>query len=125
MAVATPDRPIVVERDQVLELLGDLVAEVRGLRADLAASRRRPSRIALLPVIAAAVADRAFSAVELVQHAEMVDDGLRTALDAAHLTTARQVGKTLRALEGRTIRGLRLARIGTDRDGVVWRMFQD
>jgi hypothetical protein len=112
--------------DTTEALLRELVEEVRGLRADLARERgRSPARDAsveaLLPVLAAAVADRAFTSREVVEHA-VVDGALRAALDKAGVVTGRQLGKWLRRAEGRAIAGVRLERIGTDRDGVIWRV---
>ena len=107
----------------VCALLRELVTELRGLRSDVATSRQRPSRTALVPIIAATVQDRAFSSTELLRHAD-VDASLRAALAAAHITTARQLGKVLHTLEGRVFQGWRLERIGVERDGIVWRVFQ-
>jgi hypothetical protein len=106
-------------------LLRELIAEVKGLRADLArtSGRRRPEiPDALLPILAQAVFDKAFTATEVIRHASTVDAPLRAALDGAGLSNARQLGKWFRAIEGRVIVGARLTRIGTERDGVVWRV---
>ena len=105
-------------------MLRALVAEVRGLRADLARDRR-PSHLtheALLPVLARAVKDNAFSAREVMQHAALVDGDLRAALHAADLRSARQLGKWFRTIEGQTLTGLRLDRLGADNQGVIWRV---
>jgi hypothetical protein len=67
--------------------------------------------------LAAAVAGRAFSAREVIQHAAAVDGPLRAALDTAGLANARQLGKWLRSIEGRETGGLRLDRLGVDKSG--------
>ena len=74
--------------------------------------------------MAAAVADRAFSGRELIQHAALVDGELRAALDVAGLNTARRLGKFFKMIEGQTIAGVRLERIGVDRDGLIWRVWR-
>jgi hypothetical protein len=103
--------------------LRELVTEVRSLRADLARTRRRPSRRRqLLPVIADAVQHRVFSAKELFEHAD-IDAALAAAFDAASIQSVRQLGKALHAIGGRAMHGLRLDRVGDDRDGAVWRVF--
>jgi hypothetical protein len=109
------------------DLLRELISEVQGLRADL--NRGRAPSVdslsdALLPVLAASVADKAFSAREVIQHAALVDGLLRAALAAAGLVNARKLGKWLRAIEGRALAGLRLERIGLDRDGIIWRVWR-
>ena len=112
--------------DMIVSLLSELVAEVRGLRADLARDRRPAAHaadhVAFMLALGAAVADRAFSAREVNQHAALVDGALRAALAAAGLVNARRIGKFFRTIEGQTIGGLRLDRIGSDSEGVVWRV---
>lgn len=109
----------------------DLVDEVRTLRAELVAvrdrvavleqaCRRRGDAPPLLLAVAAAVAETAFSAGEVLQHARVVPS-LRQALAAAGIRNPRQLGKWFRTLEGRDVGGVRLDRVGADRDGVVWR----
>jgi hypothetical protein len=110
----------------VLDLLQQLVSEVRGLREDMRVRSGKfadpPNHVPLMLTIAATVADRAFSAREVNQHAALVDGALRAALAAAGLVNARRIGKFFRTIEGQTIAGLRLDRIGTDNEGVVWRV---
>lgn len=76
----------------------------------------------LLLAVAEAVADRAFSAAEVIAHARLVDGALRAALEAAGVTNGRKLGKVFRRLEGHEIAGLRLVRLGAERDGIVWRV---
>jgi hypothetical protein len=79
---------------------------------------------ALLPVLAAAVEAKAFSAREVMERAALLDVALRAALAAAGLDNPRQLGKWLRTVEGRQLAGVRLERIGTDHDGIVWRVWR-
>lgn len=97
------------------ELLAEMLSEIRAQRG-----RRRPSRAHLLAAIATAVEERLFTAAEVLRHAE-VNATLARALDAAEIATARSLGKYLRRIEGRTIDGVRVDRIGEDRDGMIWR----
>jgi hypothetical protein len=76
--------------DQAVALLEMLVAEIRGLREDMNRPGRRlaaPDRAALaglLPILAAAVADRAFTVRELRDHAALPNQlVLLAAIDAA------------------------------------------
>jgi hypothetical protein len=78
----------------------------------------------LLPVLAASVEDKAFSTREVMERAALLDVALRDALAAAGLSNPRQLGKWLRTLEGRQLVGVRLERIGTDHDGIVWRVWR-
>jgi hypothetical protein len=110
-------------RDALLEVMRELVAEVKGLRADLAA-RRGPTPDAqdeeLLRVIAEHVEHRVFSAAELVAHAALESAvQLREVLRGRN---ARKLGRVLMRLEGRALNGLVLYRNGEDRNGLVWRV---
>jgi hypothetical protein len=101
--------------------------ELRLIRQLLERDRRPVARATIdtvLPLLSAVVGERAFSAKEVMAHAGLVDEDLRTALDAAGLSTARRLGKWLRSIEHQTIAGARLERIGLDRDGVVWRVWR-
>jgi hypothetical protein len=109
--------------------LREIVAELRGLRADLA--RRHSSGPAgsqcderasvLLKAIAEEVGDGLFSSRELVQHAEVVGGPLRAALTALNATTPRRLGKRLEAIEGREFGGWAIQRLGADAAGVIWK----
>ncbi|MFO1196584.1 MAG: hypothetical protein U1E86_06375 [Burkholderiaceae bacterium] len=70
------------------------------------------------------VEDRAFSAIELAEHALLpASRALREAVEqAAGSLEARRIGRALARVEGRPIDGLRVERIGTDRDGIIWRV---
>jgi hypothetical protein len=70
-----------------------------------------------LLAIATSVAGRAFSAAELLAHAEL-DADLRCVLEGA--TTPKQVGRRLRALADRTRGGLRLVCLGRENRGCIW-----
>jgi hypothetical protein len=128
MALTQPDYPAAVTTDQRLEALERGQAQILAGQAQALAwqcrilellergrgARDRAGEL-LLPAVSADVADRAFSAAELVRHAEVVACSLRAALDAAVVTSnARKLGKLLRAVEGREIDGLQLVRIGVD-----------
>lgn len=104
--------------DPVVDLLREIRDELRALRAD----RRRPSRAGLLPAIAAAKQEQSFTATDVLLDAEKMP-ALEQALDAARITSVRELGKALKVLEGRLIYGCRLERQGVKSDGVVYRVF--
>jgi len=121
MPTAVPRPPVAPDTDHdepLAALLRAVLAELRGLRADLAPPRRR-SRVVLLAVIATAVQGRMFNAAEIVAHAR-INPVLAQALAAAGITTARSLGHYLRQGEGRAAGPVRVRRIGEDRDGLIW-----
>lgn len=76
----------------------------------------------LLSAIAESTAGRAFSARELFHHAR-VDPALHEALHSADVDNPRQLGRLLRRLEGAALaEGLALARVGLDREGIIWKV---
>jgi hypothetical protein len=109
------------------ELLRELIAEVRGLRAALA---RQPgdqspssSLADLVEAIAFTVGDREFTAPELAKFAEVAPpEKLLTALHEAGGTNPRKVGKLLRRMEKQECGGWRVVQIGTDREGIIWKV---
>jgi hypothetical protein len=113
--------------DQAVALLEILVAEIRGLREDMNRPGRRlaaPDRealVGLLPILAAAVADRAFTVRELRDHASLPNQlVLRGAIEASG--GPNKLGRLLKRGDGFDVAGWRVERIGNDRDGLVWRM---
>lgn len=101
-----------------LQLLEALLTEIRGLRADLRATRRQPIDPAtLLATIAQCAGDRNFTAAELVRHS-------RYAKPLAELLGGmppKKIGKLLRQIEGQDFSGYRIVRLALVRDGVLWR----
>jgi hypothetical protein len=108
---------------ETLEVLHQILVELKALRADLARDRDlpcHPDDAQFLAIVAAAVADRVFNASELRNHA-LVDEALRCALGNL---SVQQVGIKLRALAGRDIGGHVVRRVGRDGDGVLWEVVQ-
>jgi hypothetical protein len=108
-------------------LLRELIAEVRGLRVDLARHAGAPTPTEglanLLEAIAFTVGDREFTAPELAQFAEIAPpEKLLTALHEAGGTNPRKVGKLLRRLEKQECGGWRVVQIGNDREGILWKV---
>ena len=104
------------------ELLELVLAEVRGLRADLARRRDGHDPAAdgrLVLALVAAAGSRAFAAPDVLRHAA-VDSQLHAALQALGLQTARQVGHALRRVVGRDLAGFSVQRIGRDERGALW-----
>jgi hypothetical protein len=115
--------------DASTDLLRELVAEVRGLRADLVAHRRerklspadRAVLSTVLPTIAATVGDRVFTVSELVAHAQLpAATELREAIATAG--GAHALGRLLKRGEHADVGGLALETLGVDRDGRMWRI---
>ena len=111
-----------------ITLLRQLVAEVRGLRADLARQHVGEQggddvRTAnLLSGIADAIGDRLFTSAELLEHAKVIAGPLPAVLDALNVATPRRLGKCLGRIEGRECAGLAVQRVGTDVDGIIWKV---
>jgi hypothetical protein len=70
--------------------------------------------IAVIDQVGVAIA---FSAAELRHHARTINGPLRAAVGAK---SARQVGRALHRVSGRTINGCRIERVGRDNDGTLW-----
>lgn len=117
------------DTDNTAALLTLVLHEVRDLRAEVRALRRRRwpdlDRAGdLLVVLAAAVGDYSFTVSDLTTRlAEperaLVHEAIRACcggLDGVKL------GKLLRAIEGQDLRGLHVLRLGEERDGVVWQL---
>ncbi len=117
-----------MKRDDAAELRA-ILAELRELRAEVAELRaeRRPvgrADAGLVRAIATAFpGSYVFSARELMEHAQLPTAApLADALAASGSPSARHLGKTLRRIEGRDFDGLRVVRVGDDRDGAVWQL---
>jgi hypothetical protein len=113
-----------VERVDVAELaarVARLEADVQQLAALLQTSRGpRDAADKRLPLaIAESIGARRFTGRELLAHAA-VDERLRVALENCDISAARELGHVLRRLAGETLHGVRIVRMGTDRDGIVW-----
>ena len=116
----TPASPV---RDREPAWVARLESKIDRLLARLDAPRDvKAEHARVLQALALTVQASAFSAREVLAHAA-VDAELLAALDAAGGTTGPKLGKLLQRLEGRDVGGCRLARLGADRDGVVWRIF--
>jgi hypothetical protein len=113
--------------DETNALLRELLAEIRGLRADLAGKETVASEAAgfqgLIEAIAFAVGDREFTAVELAQFSDAAPpERLQQALHAAGGTNPRKVGKLLHRLSKLELSGWQVLRIGVERDGLIWKV---
>lgn len=106
-------------------LLEQLVAEVRGLRADLARDRRPLSHLSrddrerlarILPAVGGALGSDLFTARELVEHRS---PALRVAL---HALNAKQLGRLLQRAEGRPLGAFIVQRDGVEVGAVLWRL---
>jgi hypothetical protein len=113
--------------DETNALLRVLIAEIRGLRADLAGKETVASEAAgfegLVDAIAFAVGDREFTAVELAQFADAAPpERLQRVLHEAGGTNPRKVGKLLHRLSKLDLSGWQVHRIGVERDGLIWKV---
>jgi hypothetical protein len=110
---------VIAEQRAMRRDLANVLAEIGRLRLALEPGDEADAR--LVAAIAATVGDAAFTSRELVRHA---DAGLGSALEGADLVSPREVGWCLRRLRGIVVDGFRLERVGTDRDGIVWRVLR-
>lgn len=112
--------------------LGDVYAVVEEIRTELHALRREITKQrantdevhkALVQAIHSVVADRIFTSGDLAEHAMVpcAADLNAALLRVVPRVNARAIGRTLRALEGRDLGGVRIERAGKDRDGILWR----
>jgi hypothetical protein len=119
-------RDPVARLESLLELI---LAEVRALRRDLAASVVREPIVAdygeLLRAIAVTSEGRKFTVSELLETISdrSADQRLRAAIiGALGGINGRRLGHLLRRVEGSDIEQLRVVRVGAGRDGVSWRV---
>ena len=119
-----------------LAVLIEIRDELRALRRDfdalpralIAAQRERGTASAddsaryLLRAISDFVGVRVFSAGELARHATLPQStDLNAAIvRACGVVNARRIGKALARVEGQSIDGLVISRVGADAAGVVW-----
>lgn len=115
--------------DPALALLADLVAEVRGLRADMAGRAAPPALrkdqsdalAALLPVLAGIYGDSRFSCWECVDVANQKTVNGANMKIALAGRTAQQLGKLLAQGIGRDFAGIQIVRDGSDANGNLWK----
>lgn len=111
-----------------LAVLCEIRDELRRLREAIVGGQRgrlapadRAALADLLPIVAAAVADRAFTVRELRDHAALPSQlVLRDAIEANG--GPNKLGRLLKRGDGFDVAGWRVERIGNDRDGLVWRV---
>jgi hypothetical protein len=113
---------------ELRRLLEELVLEVRGLRADLAALAGAPrgdgdgAAAALLAAIYGSVADRIFSAGDLLIHSKLpIGEAIDVAIVASiGIANARRLGKLFARIEGRNLGGYVCRRVSSDGAGIAW-----
>jgi hypothetical protein len=111
-AATVERRPVAPSRDLSL---ADAIARLETQLDDL----RAQAADALIVAIVQVVGHRIFNAREVAAHAAL-DPHLREALDTAGVTCGRSIGHFLRRHDGRLVSGVRIVRLGDDRDGAVW-----
>ena len=82
---------------------------------------RDDSDCSLVLTIAETAAGTAWSTPELFRHAKTIP-ALKTALVNAECSSPKKLGKLCGRLEGTTINGLRIERVGEGRAGILWRV---
>ena len=113
---------------EVVDLLRQILDELRARPVNPASTcglrdNERASLTRFVSSIAAAIGDRMFTARELAAHADSVDPILKAALERAGCDgDSRRLGKRLQRAEGRPLQGYKVERIGSDRDGAIWRI---
>lgn len=108
------------------DLLRELVAEIRGLRADLTQQRSTSTLsredhavlVRLLPAVAGAIGSELFSSAELCAHTASA-----VRLVCAGLTV-RQLGRLLRRAVDTPVAGYMVRRQGSEANAVLWQIFQ-
>ena len=101
---------------QLIALLTQIAADMRAIRTTLEHGAQQEH----LRAMRQSVADRSFTIRELLMHSN-VDSLLRAAIIGfAGTTNARKLGKKFSEIEGVNFDGLRVVRVGNDRDGAVW-----
>ena len=111
--------------DESLALLHELIAGQRALAAklDLLLARSGPrdrGDVALVGLIAAISRGLPFTAAALWRRRVAGDEALAAALATADIENTKQLGKLIRRLEGRDVDGVRLVRVGANREGIIW-----
>ncbi|MBA3885696.1 MAG: hypothetical protein H0X67_08175 [Acidobacteria bacterium] len=103
-----------------------LEGDMRALRTALDAlmAMRSPgprdrADVALVGALAVSTRGLSYTTAAVWRH-RAVDAALADALRAADIDSPRQLGRLLRRSEGRTVDGVRIARVGTDREGIIW-----
>jgi hypothetical protein len=76
----------------------------------------------LVRAIAKSAVDRVFSSAELVAHCEVTPELADAITAAVGGLNARKVGRALRRVEGMDLDGLIVTRVGSDSNGVSWRI---
>jgi len=119
-----------LESTGLVDLVRELIAEVRGLRADLrgtpaAASASIASIVEMLPAISATLGDKVFSLVDLAAMGTLPDnEALRRALAPVLGRDGglRSLGRSFARCVGRDCDGYELLKVGTCRDGSLWQV---
>lgn len=117
----------------LFESLDDIRDDIRALRADVArllsdSGTLGDDKAALVSALDAATQGLKFCVSELLLHAEVVADRsadlrLRAAIVAAcGSINGRRLGKLLSRIEGKDVDGLKVVRVGTSRDGIIWQV---
>jgi hypothetical protein len=115
---------------RIENLIVELIAEVRGLRADFRAATPMAGKsqddvlAGHLAAIERHVQRRTFTVLDLVEHCEVAEsEALRDALiGLAGALNGRRVGQALARMEGVNLDGLMVRRSGTGREGAYWRV---
>ncbi|MBA3884282.1 MAG: hypothetical protein H0X67_00965 [Acidobacteria bacterium] len=122
-----PDTDVRERLDALVAALNSLDRQVATLTATVAAlmalrapgPRDRADK-ALVGALAVSTRGLSFTAAAVWRH-RAVDEALADALEQADVDSPRQLGRLLRRVEGRTVDGVRIARVGADREGLIWR----
>ncbi|MGC2457763.1 MAG: hypothetical protein WA435_07195 [Gallionellaceae bacterium] len=103
-------------------LLGELLQEIRGLRADMAGRAAPPDTGALLAAIYGEIGDTAFNCHDLMERAALVPE-LGAALNQRiDRVTGRKLGRLFRQIENVVYGGLVARCVGSERDGLIWQV---
>jgi hypothetical protein len=111
---------------ETVSLLRELITRQVAIEAKLdillrlAPGPRDQGDVALVGIIATVARGLPFTAAALWRRRVAGDAALAEAFATCDIENPKQLGKLLRRLEGRDVDGIRLCRVGTNREGIVW-----
>ena len=108
--------------DPALLLLRELIDEVRLLRADLAGRASPPDTAAFLLAIHNEIGDIAFNCFDLTERGALSAELGAAINQRVPGANARKLGRLFRQIEGVLYDGLILRCIGSERDGLIWKV---
>lgn len=114
LAVVAPSLDLLRRVERLEAIVADL-----SRRLDQQRRPRDADDLRVLLALASSVGTLRFSARDVLRHATHVA-ALHEAIALADCGTSRSLGRLLRRVEGRSVEGITLARVGAGRGGWIW-----